>query len=329
MKRFRTVWTVLLLILIVSGVVVSVIYTKNDRRKRAFSSTFKTVAVSRGSVERAEMIATKAVPPKRTPQISAKEEESKMLDPPSVSDSLEEKPAGIKVMTFNIHHGVDLNGKEQLQSLIQEIKDSAAEIIALQEVDKHMPRSGFKDQAKEIAQSLGFYYVYGETINILGVKYGNALLSRYPILEYENMKLPSKSLETRGLLKAKLDVDGAGLNIFTTHLGLDSEERKMQIAVINEEIGTIEKDLILMGDFNGQPSNIEMAELAPDMADTAVVLGKEHLNTYAFYSEEPNTRIDRIYISKDLEVTDHTVTESSVSDHLMVMAVISKKSDGD
>jgi hypothetical protein len=112
------------------------------------------------------------------------------------------------VITFNICHGVNQKNEESLDLIIESIRDTGAHIIALQEVDRFMPRSGFKDQAKEIAQSLGYYYVYGETINILGIKYGNAILSRFPIIEHENKKLPGDSMEARGLLRARIDVNG-------------------------------------------------------------------------------------------------------------------------
>ena len=52
-----------------------------------------------------------------------------------------------------------------------------------------MPRSKFKDQAKEIADALGYNYVYGETINILGIQYGNAILVNFLLL---NMRIKNR-----------------------------------------------------------------------------------------------------------------------------------------
>ncbi|NLJ40720.1 MAG: hypothetical protein GX352_03800 [Clostridiales bacterium] len=234
------------------------------------------------------------------------------------------KPADeLIVMTFNICHGVNREGEESLDLLSDVIRDTGAQIIALQEVDSFMPRSGFKDQARIIAESLGYYYVFGETISILGVKYGNAILSQFPILEHENIKLPGSHIETRGLLSAVIDIEGDMCEVYTTHLGLNARDREQQIRAINSRIEESIYPFILMGDFNGQPLNEEMKELSPVLSDIAAVTQTESLNTFAYYSDYPNTRIDRIYVSNNIGVIRHYVKDSGISDHLMVLGVVS------
>ena len=80
---------------------------------------------------------------------------------------VDESDQGILVMSFNIRHGVDHTGKESLDSIIDEIKAYKPQIIALQ-VDCRMPRSRFRNQAKIIADALGYNYIYGDTINFMG-----------------------------------------------------------------------------------------------------------------------------------------------------------------
>lgn len=227
------------------------------------------------------------------------------------------------VMTFNIHYGVNKLGQESLDLIIKAISDTQAHIIALQEVDRFLPRSGFKDQAKEIANALGYYHVYGETINVLGIKYGNAIISKFPILEYENKKLPGDSIETRGLLSAKIDVDGIPLQVYTTHLGLSVRDRKKQIKSINASVEQSTSPFVLMGDFNCGPFSQEILELSSILTDIAIETQKEELYTYAFHSDTPNTRVDRIYVSPHIDVIDYFVIDSAVSDHSMVLGVIS------
>ena len=227
------------------------------------------------------------------------------------------------IMTFNIHHGVNKVGQESLDLIIEAISDTQAHIIALQEVDKFMPRSGFKDQAKEIANALGYYYVYGETINVLGIKYGNAIISRFPILEYENKKLPGDSIEGRGLLGAKINVEGSLFQVYTTHLGLSARDREKQIKSINASIEQLTTPFILMGDFNCEPFSQEITELSSILTDIAIKTQKDDLYTYAFYSDVPNTRVDRIYVSPHIDVIDYYVINSAISDHSMVLGVIS------
>lgn len=234
----------------------------------------------------------------------------------------------ITVMTFNICHGVNQNGEESLDPLIESIRATDANIIGLQEVDRFMPRSKFKDQAKEIAAGLGYNYVYGETINILGIQYGNAILSQFPIIEHENKKLPGDSIESRALLRVKIDVAGNPLEVYTTHLGLTTSDRRQQIKSINSSLEQSVDPFILMGDFNAEPHNEEMSQLSPIVADIAVTLRKEDLYTYAFYNDTPNTRIDRIYASQNIGILDHYVLESFISDHSMVFGVFSINSIG-
>jgi len=231
----------------------------------------------------------------------------------------------ILLLSFNIRHGVDHNGKENLNSIIEEIKNSRAHIIALQEVDYRMPRSKFKNQAREIAAALGFHYVYGETINVLGIKYGNAIISVYPIIEHQNIRLYSSSLEKRAILKAKIDIDGEIYHVLNTHLGLKTDERYRQMEEINSIVEALKGNVILMGDFNEQVYIPDGNFISDKLVDTAVVKQKEHLNTYAFYSDLPNARIDRIYVSSHIEVVDHFVMPSRTSDHSMVFALILHK----
>lgn len=282
-------------------------------KKDADVKIVKTMAVSRSSVDR------------QNQEISEIVGSSNDLND-SISDDLEgEISKELRLLTFNIRHGVNEKGEESLDSIIRSIKETKAEIIALQEVDRFMLRSGFKDQAKEIARALGYKYVYGETINLLGIKYGNAILSAYPIIEHENNKLYSKEIESRGLLKAVIDVDGVLYNVYTTHLGLNSEERIKQVEQINQ---IIEKDgadrIILMGDFNEEPYTTTMQQLSSMLVDsTEWIDGDIEFYTYAFYSDKPNTRIDRIYVGQNIEIQDHYVIESEISDHCMVVAIIS------
>lgn len=229
----------------------------------------------------------------------------------------------IVVLTFNICHGVNKKGEESLNAIIESIRNANAHIIGLQEVDRFMPRSKFKDQAKEIADALGYNYVYGETINILGIQYGNAILSQFPIIEHENKKLPGDSIESRALLRVKIDLGDNFFEVYTTHLGLTAADREQQIKSINAFLEQSVEPVILMGDFNAGPLNEEMTQLSPIVSDIAKIVQKEDLYTYAFYSDTPNTRIDRIYVSDNVNVVDYFVLDSSISDHSMVLGILS------
>lgn len=239
------------------------------------------------------------------------------------ADVQDESTDGITILTFNIRSANDEKGKVELEQIISEIEEVDADIIGLQEVERLMPRSNFKDQSKEIARALGYNYVYGSNINILGARYGNATLSRYPIVSSKNHKLPHILLEPRGLLETVIDIDGETYHVFNTHLGLDLEERREQIGYINQVVGKKEANVILMGDFNYSSKDLNMID--PELTDSAVALDRENDFTYSYHSSKPNVRIDRIYVSSDIELLGHQVLSSVISDHLRVITYINKK----
>lgn len=77
------------------------------------------------------------------------------------------KEVSTTVMSYNIHHGVGIDGQLSLQRIADVIRDSGAEIVGLQEVDRHYgERSDFKDQAKELADLLGYHYAYGANLDL-------------------------------------------------------------------------------------------------------------------------------------------------------------------
>jgi endonuclease/exonuclease/phosphatase family metal-dependent hydrolase len=231
----------------------------------------------------------------------------------------------LTLLTFNIHSANNSEGAVALEQIIEEIKETGAQIIGLQEVERMMPRSGYKDQAKVIAEALGYHYYYGSNINILGVQYGNAFLSKYPIVSVGNHKLPKELLEPRGLIEAMIDVGGTPYHVFVTHLGLSADERIKQVSYLNERISMKEGNVLLMGDFNNKPGSPEMDGLDPRMTDSAAALGLEDQFTYSLYTETPNVRIDRIYTSDNIELKGHESKPSAVSDHLRVITQIVHK----
>ncbi|HPT78863.1 MAG TPA: endonuclease/exonuclease/phosphatase family protein [Candidatus Atribacteria bacterium] len=237
----------------------------------------------------------------------------------------EEAKKMVKTLTFlsfNIHSAIDMNGDVKLDDIIEEIRGSGADVIGLQEVERFMPRSGYKDQIKLIAEALGYFYYYGGNLNILGARYGNAVLSKYPIMASDNLKLPKNKLEPRGLIEAEIDVDGIEIKVFVTHLGLDAKERMKQIRFINDRIAQNSKRTIFMGDFNNRLDSPEMEHLSPDLADAAVFMSRDDQSTYSLYQETPSFRLDRIYVSQDLSIVDYTILPSQVSDHARVIVTV-------
>jgi len=101
------------------------------------------------------------------------------------------KAVDVNVMSYNIHHGVGLDGELDIARVAKVMKDANADIIGLQEVDRfYGDRSDYQDQIKKLATLLGYHYVYGANLNLAPAEgqvenrqYGTGILSKYPIID--------------------------------------------------------------------------------------------------------------------------------------------------
>lgn len=224
----------------------------------------------------------------------------------------------IKVLTYNIHHGADCNEIPGLKHIGDTIKKTGAQVVALQEVDYFMPRSRFSLQPRSLGKTIGADYIFGHNISRLGVfRYGNAILSRLPVIDYSNIPLPYLS-ERRGLLKALIRVDKhTGFYLLCTHLGLSAPERQAQTEYIYEIIRKLQLPCILAGDFNCGPEARELMILKDCLNNAAGAVIGEYLT---FPSYRPGYCLDYIMASREWKVIDARIPESKASDHLPLLA---------
>lgn len=247
------------------------------------------------------------------------QENNIQMKPLSRGDAMDKKEQDIKLrlMTYNIRRGKGKDGKLNLNNTAEVIKNSNANIISLQEVERHSIRTGFQDQIKILSGKLGMNYAYGKSINILNGEYGNGLISIYPIEEYKVFDLPSVS-ERRTVLRSVLNIDGYRLAVYNTHLGLNEVERKEQVDFILQMTGEETIDYILMGDMNTKFDKLIL--IADSMKDCAK--GSEKLQQSTFDEKGLQERIDYIFVSPNIEVTNYDVLASEASDHYPVISEI-------
>lgn len=175
-----------------------------------------------------------------------------------------------------------------------------------------------------IAEKLGFHYYFAEAIRFDDKNpYGNALISRYPIISAETILIPDPQIkeydgyyETRCLLKATIDV-GDGLNVLVSHFGLNPDEHQNAVKTIVSNL-SVER-CVLMGDFNVQPDNPVWAPIRAQLYDTAHTFASPKLS---FPSDVPNVKIDYIFVSRDLAVSCADIPEVMASDHRPHTAMI-------
>jgi len=243
----------------------------------------------------------------------------------SVSEFPRGTEVNLKVMSYNIHHGVGEDNVLDLQRIADLITEKQADVVGIQEVDRHYgARSNFEDQAKVLAEMLGYHYVYGANLDLPPAvdgqdrrQYGTAILSKYPIIQSQNYLLSSFGEEQRGLLEATINVKGNHVRVYNTHLGLDVPQRLAQVNEINDILSTKETPAILMGDLNAEPGveEVELLRTGSNLVD--VFQDADNANTFPV--KNPSKRIDYIFVSEGVKFSGQQVLQSTYSDHLPII----------
>jgi len=230
----------------------------------------------------------------------------------------------VRIMTYNLHNGFNPSGHLDMEALARVIEENDPDIVALQEISRGWVVSGRLDMLMWLSQRLQMPYVFGPTSDPI---WGNAILSRYPIITYTQHELPPPDIRLlRGFTAAQIDVGGGTqLQLIATHFHdpeADTHIRQPQSqAIIDFWDGA---DLtVLLGDLNAQPDDREMEMLRQaGLVDAAAAVGGTPELTFS--SVDPYQRIDYIWVSPDLKVIDAKVPFTTASDHLPVVAIIDR-----
>lgn len=238
----------------------------------------------------------------------------------------------IRVLSYNIHKGFDpFNRHFVLEEIRDLIRSSEADVVCLQEVvgdnEKLLDKGHTGRQAEYLADEIWSHYSYAKNSLYDHGHHGNLILSKFPILEFENIDLSTNDLESRGLLICKLLIPEVAreLTVMTTHLNLLSSGRSLQYQRIRREMNKHGGEpVIFAGDFNDWNKRASV--------QFEGVLGFEEVHKkvhggYArtFPSFSPILTLDRIY-TKNLEIVDAMVfkvpSPLKLSDHLPLLAEV-------
>lgn len=203
----------------------------------------------------------------------------------------------MKLISYNIHVGMDEFRRFTLFQLIKYLKEQDADIICLQEVLYY--------QFNLMKLLLKMDGIFGLHVNNKKVKFGICILSKRKIIESNHFLLTSKK-EQRGMLS----INSTDLLIINTHLGLDSDERKLQISEILDFAKGKCDNIIICGDFNEKNINLFSYN------DIAKYLSKDMKPTFNKY------RIDYIFMSKNIKPKYYDVDEVFYSDHFPIIVEI-------
>ena len=231
-------------------------------------------------------------------------------------------PADLVVVTYNIksaHYG----GGSRLAGIIAELTAMTPDIVFLQEVRGQA-------QLRAISSALGLAEVYGVNMRLgrgsAAAEYGTAILSRFPVQDPVNIRLPNRAgLEQRGLLRASVLVQGTPLTVYGTHLQHTSAPmREAQMRAILEMVSEDPHAKILGGDLNDSPRSRVLSSAYTELQDTWVAVGEGAGGTVP--AARPRNRIDYLLFDQaDDDATSLTPLTAQVmgvgsSDHRAIRA---------
>ncbi len=246
----------------------------------------------------------------------------------------DQPPIPVRLVTFNVHHGVGKDGKHDLARLAKLLRSFDADVICLQEVDRYFgDRSEDVDQGLLLSRALDMQLAWGPAIDEPRPEderrrqYGNVLLSRLPILISDVHHLPGAG-EPRCALRTMIELDGGALWVTNTHLSNRStEDRAAQVAALAGLHTEPMETGVLVGDFNVGPDAEELAPLRSRFIDAWEVARErggqagwrfwERDEGGTFPAPDPRKRIDQVWVSDGVAVASAQVLEGAgASDHL-------------
>jgi len=246
--------------------------------------------------------------------------------------------ARLRVVTLNIHKGLSqFNRRMVIHELREGLRALAPDLVFLQEVTGLNRRHALRfaawpgESQHEFLAGEELQHAYGRNRVHQHGHYGNALLSRYPILSAENEDISDHRFERRGMLHSVLRVPGWGRNLHCVcvHLSLHERGRRRQLEAIAARLDPFARKnlpIIVAGDFNDWRQRASgILETSLGMTEVSMATRGRHSRT--FPSLLPMLGLDRIYV-RGLRVTGTQVHRgppwSMLSDHLAVSAELER-----
>jgi len=191
----------------------------------------------------------------------------------------------MKLVTYNIQYALGKDGRIDLARIAETVR--GADIIALQEVDRHMPRAEEIDQPARLAELLSeHFWIYGPPVDLDGGErsadgrvvnrrrqHGNMLLSRWPILSSRLLLLPKFRTFTqfgtqRGALEGVIAAPSGPLRVYSLHLSaLSAEERLAQLDYLLPRLLDVPREGGVCMSLKGDREDLPMPESCVVMGD--------------------------------------------------------------
>lgn len=230
-------------------------------------------------------------------------------------------PVRWRVVTYNIHAGRGTDDVTNLERIADVIRRLDPDLVALQEVDVGVARSGRVDQAARLGELLDMNHVFGSFMDYQGGRYGMAILSRCAIRRVEPVRLADGN-EPRIALTAEIErATGGTITFVDVHFDWVASDsfRIVQATETAERLDDLRTPWILAGDLNDVPGSPTVALFRARAHEAA----KPDDRRLTFPSARPEREIDFIFAAPadHWRVTDvEVVAETVASDHRPVVA---------
>ena len=240
----------------------------------------------------------------------------------------------LKIATYNIHKGFSqFNRRMVLHELREKLRELDADIVFLQEVQgehqHHAQRHAdypVVPQHEFLADEFWAHHAYGMNAVYDNGHHGNAILSRFPIVQTRNKDVSAHRFEQRGLLHCEIDLNGQSIHCFCAHFGLFAKGRRAQMNALIEHVQSEvppDSPLIIAGDFNDWRNQLSR-ELASELdAYDAFHLGHGK-PARSFPASFPLFKLDRIYVRGFDVVECHVHGGRRMSDHAALLAQLKR-----
>ena len=237
----------------------------------------------------------------------------------------------MRLLCWNIHKGIGgVDRRYDLHRILRVIDHYDPDVLVLQEVDRGVPRSRRQDQTGLISDVLDYPHVeYGPNVHLRQGCYGNATLSRFPIVNSRNINLSFGIKKSRGALYTEVRTRVGGhayrLHLVNVHLGLSGMERRWQVKRLLEstELGRLDSAgrIIVAGDTNDWNGALGRGLFSRAGFQCATGTGRRASLTFPAW--QPVSALDRVFYRGAIESEHHyrgrlRITRQA-SDHLPVI----------
>ena len=253
--------------------------------------------------------------------------------------------SAMRVATYNVAHGrgyalgesnwsgYEEGRKSRLVDIGKFLKSQSFDIVVLNEVDFSATWSGNVDQAQIISEAGEFPYLarqinYNLLLPGFSLKFGNAVLSRYPIVSAEREKIPALNpieywvFGNHDAIKTKISIGSKNISLWGLHLEVRDEEARLK--AVKYILENIDQDTVIAGDLNSRPS-LNKERTAYDL-----LLDSNYFNSFpngkssqfTFPTQDPNRILDWILFPKSWSMITGNVWKVDYSDHLPVSVVL-------